>query len=230
MAARLIEVTVPTAPIAVVLVLHGGAARWAGQPVSPRQLSVLRMIPVAHRIKKAGHGRLAVFRLLNTARGWDPRLTDVRWALAEIASRFGDLPVGLVGHSLGGRTALLARTEPQVQSVVALAPWVEIADSRPLISAHARRRAGGRDSRVLVVHGSADRVARIDRARLVAQALSTTAEVGFITVEEGSHSMIRHHAIFDRSAAEFMAATLLDEPPTTGPVKDVLDGDLWLQV
>lgn len=227
MAAQLIDVAVPEAPTAAVLVLHGGAARAPGQPVSPWQLSVLRMIPVAHRIKKAGHGRLAVFRLLNSARGWDSGLTDVRWALAEIAARFGGLPVGLVGHSLGGRTALMARTEPQVRSVVALAPWVEVSDSSRLI---AQGRAASQESRALIVHGSADRVARIDRARLVAQALSTTAEVGFITVDDGSHSMLRHHSTFDRSAAQFMAATLLDEPPADGPVREVLDGDLWIRV
>lgn len=228
MAARLIEVAAPKAPTAVVLVLHGGAARSAGQAVSPWQLSVLRMIPVARRIRKAGRGRLAVFRLLNTARGWDPQLADVRWALAQLADRFGDVPVGLVGHSLGGRTALLARTEPGVRSVVALAPWVEVSDSSQLIARG--RAADSRDDRVLIVHGSADRVARIDRSRLVAQALSTTAPVAFITVDEGSHSMLRHHSIFDRSAAQFMAATLLDEPPVDGPVRDVLDGDPWIRV
>ena len=43
----------------------------------------------------------------------------------EVAGRFGpDLPVCLIGHSLGGRAALLAAGQPTVAGVVALAPWV----------------------------------------------------------------------------------------------------------
>ena len=59
-------------PRGVVLVLHGGAGRGSRR-VSPAQLSVLRMVPVAGRIARAGTGRLAVYRLLNSHRGWDSR-------------------------------------------------------------------------------------------------------------------------------------------------------------
>ena len=92
---KLIEVHVPSAAEGAVLVLHGGAARRADMRVSPTQLSVLRMIPIARRIARAGGDRLAVFRLLNSRRGWDTTHTpvqDARWALAEIADRFGPLP------------------------------------------------------------------------------------------------------------------------------------------
>src|SRR4051812_42709123 len=96
--------------------------------VSPTQLSVLRMIPIARRIARAGRGRLAVFRLLNSHRGWDATHTpvhDARWALDRVAEELGaHLPTCLVGHSLGGRAALLAAARPDVRSVVALAPWV----------------------------------------------------------------------------------------------------------
>lgn len=88
------------------VVLHGGASRRDAVRVSPAQLSVLRMIPVAASITHAASGRLAVLRLLNSRRGWDTEHTpvqDVAWALAEIAKRFGvELPVCLVGHTLGG--------------------------------------------------------------------------------------------------------------------------------
>src|SRR5689334_24858422 len=111
---KLIEVRVPREPEGVVLVLHGGASRRDRMRVSPTQLSVLRMVPIARRIARAGRGRLAVFRLLNSTRGWDTRHTpvdDARWALEQVRDRLGDLPVGLVGHSLGGRAALLAAGE-----------------------------------------------------------------------------------------------------------------------
>ena len=50
---RLIEVRVPERPEGVVLVLHGGASRRRRMMVSPTQLSVLRMIPVARRVARA---------------------------------------------------------------------------------------------------------------------------------------------------------------------------------
>ena len=109
--AKLVATRSPANPTAAVVVLHGGGARRGQMAVSPTQLSVLRMVPIAQRIARAGRGDLAVFRLLNSTRGWDTRHTpvdDARWALGEIAQRYGDLPTSLVGHSLGGRAALLA--------------------------------------------------------------------------------------------------------------------------
>ncbi len=127
-AARLVPVTRPRNPGGLVLVLHGGAARREAMMVSPAQLSVLRMVPIAHQISRVARGRLAVFRLLNSHRGWDSRHTpvqDARWALAEMRRQFGnELPACLIGHSLGGRAALLTADQPGVVSVVALAPWV----------------------------------------------------------------------------------------------------------
>ena len=126
--ARLVDTRVPAGAEGVVLVLHGGAARSRGLRVSPAQLSVLRMVPVAARIARAGAGRLVVHRLLELPPGVDAHHTpvmDVAWALGEVRARHGDLPVALVGHSLGGRAALLAADQPLVRSVVALNPWVD---------------------------------------------------------------------------------------------------------
>ena len=129
---RLIPTHVPASPEGVVLVLHGGAARQERVAVSPTQLSVIRMIPVARRIARAGGARLATYRLLNSTRGWDTAHTpvdDVAWALGELASVHGDLPVSLVGHSLGGRAALVAGSLSPVTSIVALNPWLYPTDN-----------------------------------------------------------------------------------------------------
>src|SRR3954451_9655504 len=128
---RLVTTSRPRTPHAVVLALHGGGARPGRAAVSPAQLSVLRMVPVARRIARAGSGRLAVHRLLNSYRGWDSTHTpvdDVAWALDVIRERYAPLPVGLVGHSLGGRAALLAGDQTGVRAVVALNPWVYPSD------------------------------------------------------------------------------------------------------
>ncbi len=199
---RLIDVTVPQHPRGVVIVLHGGASRGTGVMVSPTQLSVLRMIPVARRIARAGDGELAVLRLLNRFRGWDSEHTpvrDVQWALAQVQERLGDLPVCLVGHSLGGRAALLAAGHPAVRSAVALAPWVYPDDVAP----------GLDGKQLLIVHGDGDRVAAPARAHALAQRLGRVADVTFEIVPGGKHAMLRHRDAFDGRAAEFATQTLL---------------------
>ncbi|PUA81812.1 alpha/beta hydrolase [Nocardioides currus] len=218
--ARLVATRVPRDPEGVVLVLHGGASRGESAMVSPAQLSVLRMVPVARRIARAGRGRLAVFRLLNSHRGWDSSTTpvmDVAWALEQLAERFGDLPVALVGHSLGGRAALLAADRPRVTCAVALNAWLYPTDDADL---------QGRS--VLFVHGTDDRIASPQNAATVARRLARTARVGYVSVPGGKHAMLRHGARFERYAAEFVAATLLGVDASSSPVRDVLAGESFV--
>lgn len=215
---RLVDVRTPRDPAGVVLLLHGGAAREGRAMVSPTQLSVVRMQPVARRVARVGGRRLAVHRLLNTYRGWDSEHTpvdDARRALAALRERYDDRPVALVGHSLGGRAALLAGGSAGVRSVVALNPWVYPSDDADLT---------GR--RVLLVHGTDDRVALPERAEAVARRLARRADVGFVRVAGGRHAMLRHGATFERAAADFVAATLLGDG-VDGPVARVLAGEAF---
>ena len=221
--ARLVDTRVPDRPAGVALVLHGGASRQGQMPVSPTQLSVLRMVPIAARLAQAGRGRLAVFRLLNSTRGWDAAHTpvdDVVWALDRLRERLGPLPTSLVGHSLGGRAALLAAGEDDVRSAVALAPWVYPSDGDV-------RLPPGR--RLLLVHGDQDRVASPDRSAEVARRLSSKADVGYVRVAGGKHAMLRHGGTFDRIAADFVTATLLGDDPRP-PVSQVLAGERLVEV
>jgi predicted esterase len=211
--ARLIATATPRRPEAVALVLHGGGSRVADQAVSRTQPSVLRMVPVASRLAVEGRGRLAVRRLLNSTRGWGGRpnpVEDVLWALDRIEERLGGLPVALVGHSLGGRAALLAATHPRVRSVVGMATW--LAPDDPVAPLE------GRD--VLLVHGDADRVARLGPAADLAARLATTTRAGLVTVRGGRHSMVRRHGVFDGLTARWVSATLLgkDAGPTLEPL------------
>ena len=206
--ARLLDTRVPSSPEGVVLVLHGGANRPDDPMVRPTQLSVLRMIPVARRIARAGRGRLAVLRLLNSARGWDAERTpvaDVQWALGLVRERFGDLPVGLVGHSLGGRAALLAGNEPSVRSVVALNPWVYATDSPSWPVA-------GCSSCTAPRTGSPTRPGR----EAVVHRMARSTDVEYVEVAGGKHAMLHHGAEFERAAAEFITETLLDTRPRPG--------------
>ena len=220
---RLIEVQVPREPEGAVLLLHGGASRRRSMRVSPTQLSVLRMIPIGRRVARAGRGQLAVFRLLNAQRGWATTHTpvdDAVWALAEVARRFGAaLPTCLVGHSLGGRAALLAIGQPSVRSAAALAPWVYPTDVPAALE--------GRS--VLIVHGTKDRIAAQSRSLELARTLTRHVQVGYVSVEGGKHAMLRHHSVFDSLAAGFAVTTLLGAPPT-GALARIASGERLVTV
>lgn len=220
--ARLITTRSPRNPEGLVLVLHGGGSRRDTAMVSPTQLSVVRMVPVARRIARSGRGRLAVVRLLNSVRGWDTRHTpveDVRWALRELTGLHGGLPpTCLVGHSLGGRAALLAGDQPGVTSVVALNPWVQTTDRVDL---------AGRPA--LIVHGTDDRIADPRRSAAMAERLARTGPVGYLRVNGGRHAMLRHRSVFERAAADFVTATLLGSE-VSGPIAPLLDGERFVTV
>lgn len=200
---KLIDVRVPADPAGAVLVLHGGASRREKVMVSPTQLSVIRMLPIAKRIARAGNGDLAVFRLLNSRRGWDASHTPVRdanWALDQIAERLGgSVPTCLVGHSLGGRAAILASERAEVASVAALAPWVYPSDQP----------AQPHGKRFLIIHGDRDRIANPNRAHQLAQRLGRLAPAAFVLVHGGKHAMLARHGTFSGLAAEWATETIL---------------------
>ncbi len=191
--------------------------------VSPAQLSVLRMVPIARRIARAGRNRLAVFRLLNSSRGWDTHHTpvhDARWALDQVAQRYGRrLPTCLVGHSLGGRAALLTASRPEVTSSVALAPWVYPSDVPH----------GLNGQRILIVHGELDRIASPERSAALARRLAPGAHVAYVTVDGGRHAMLRRHAVFSGLASSFARDTLLHEP-ADGVIARINAGETWIRV
>ncbi|HET9104240.1 MAG TPA: dienelactone hydrolase family protein [Solirubrobacteraceae bacterium] len=208
---RLLCVSTAREPRGAVLVLHGGASRRTDMGVSPTQLSVIRMVPIARRVARAGAGTLQVFRLLNSYRGWESGHTpvkDVRWALARIPEQLGrSVPVCLIGHSLGGRAALLTAGEPSVAAAVALAPWVLPGDVP----------RGLHGTPLLIVHGAQDRIASPDRPAALAARLQGRAEVEFVLVPGAGHAMLRHHDAFSRRAARFATRTLLGGPAAEDP-------------
>jgi predicted esterase len=186
-----------------VVVLHGGGGSGL-VPVRPTQPSVLRLVPVAGRIARAGHGRLAVVRLLNAVRGWRSGvspLADVEWAVAQARDRFGpDLPIALVGHSLGASVALRAAGASQVLSVVALSPWLR--GDEPVTQFEGRR--------VLILHGTADRITSPSTsAGYAAKAVSSAQTLSYVKLVGGSHALLRHLRLVDGLAAQFALGSLL---------------------
>ena len=214
---------------AVALVLHGGRES-SHEPTRSLQLAVLRMRPFASAL--AGTSGLAVVRLRYRARGWNGELrspvADTRWALAELRSRFGAAPVALLGHSLGGRTALYVADDPNVRAVAALAPWIERSD--PVAPVAGRR--------LLLVHGDRDRITSPKRSAAFARAAVGVAEsVGYLTVHGERHAMLRRARLWHRVAAGFVRCAVLDDAPehagdelVANLVAKALAGDTDLQV
>lgn len=138
----------------VVLMLHGGRIE-SREPVQRRNASWWRMALLQRRLGSAARSRGAVVELLRYAeRGWNshhgPRpapIIDGLWALDQVRERYGDVPVVLVGHSMGGRTACALAGAPGVQGVVALAPWLP--PGEPVQAAAGQR--------VVIAHGLMDR-------------------------------------------------------------------------
>ena len=225
-----LAVSLPHGPVrAVALVLHGGR-ETSQAPTSARQLAVLRMRPFASAL--TGTPGLAVARLRYRARGWNGELrspvADTRWALAELQRRVGAAPVALVGHSMGGRTALQVADDPNVRAVAALAPWIERAD--PVGPVAGRR--------LLLMHGDRDRITSPKRSAAFARAAVGVAEsVGYLTVHGERHAMLRRAGLWHRVAAGFVRCAVLDEAPertddelVANLVAKALAGDTDLQV
>jgi pimeloyl-ACP methyl ester carboxylesterase len=179
---------------AAVLVLQGGKAD-SFDPGDPSGLAAVRMRPFASSLHRGGrsHG-LAVWTVRYRFRGWNGAdrspVADTRWALDEVRRRHGDVPVVLVGHSMGGRTAFRAADDSSVRGVCALAPWTESGD--PVDSLAGRS--------VLIAHGTWDMVtSAAGSLRYAERAAAVTSPVGRFVVEADTHAMLfrwrRWHAI-----------------------------------
>ena len=213
------------------LLLHGGTPD-SFEPVRGYDPSVVRMFPFGRSVLRAGGGRIALAKLRYAVRGWNGEaespLADAHWALDQIAERFGHRPIGLVGHSMGGRVALRvadhgdAAASPggnhnipanifaagrRVHSLAVLAPWLPDGEPAPVL--------GGRE--LLLAHGTADRVTAPARTTELAHRLSAGGgNVELMTYLGGRHSMIFPARPWHDLVAAFMVRTLL-EPPLEGP-------------
>jgi predicted esterase len=170
---------------AVALFCHGGTAASI-QPPRERALSVVRMRAVEQFVSAAAADRgLTTYLLRYRVAGWNGEAADayadVRWGLDRIRAEHGDVPIVLVGHSMGGRAALRAGGDAQVGTVCALAPWTP--PGEPV--AHLR------DRTVAILHGRGDRwVPAALSADFAVRAQEAGAHVARFTVA-GGHSMLR---------------------------------------
>lgn len=169
---------------ALVLMFHGGKPT-SSQPVDARSASWRRMATMQRAItadlQAVGIGsRLLRYRV----RGWNhgAPVVDARRALDDVRREHPDLPVVLLGHSMGARTAAYVADHPSVVGVVALAPWWLPADPVDAL----------RGKPVTAAHGRSDRItsARATRAYLE-RAAEVSSEVQFRDMGRVGHYMFR---------------------------------------
>lgn len=196
---------------AVALVLHGGKARSA-RPASRRQLSAVRMTPFAEALHRAGSSvGLAVWTLQYRDRGWNDKgsqVQDALWALEEIQCEHPGADVYLVGHSLGGRTALAAGGHPSVKGIVALAPWLP--GDEPVEQL--------RHVPVLIAHGTRDRwVDPRGSLNFAIRARRAGVDVTRFEVVGVGHAMLRRYSLWQGLATSFVMSALTGTGGPDGP-------------
>jgi pimeloyl-ACP methyl ester carboxylesterase len=171
---------------AVVVVLHGGRARgYDGS--SNLRLAYRRMLPFARALDRGGRAAgLATWVLRYRYRGWneparDP-VIDARWALEQARTRHPEVPVVLLGHSMGARAALRVAGDRDVAAVCALAPWLERGEPYDQL----------RGRSLLIAHGDRERTTSPALSYQYALAARTvTDRVCRFEVHGDGHAMLR---------------------------------------
>ena len=171
---------------AIALFCHGGTAT-SEQPPRDYALSLIRMRAIEQFVRGTTAERgVATFLLRYRVAGWNgsaaDAFNDVRWALEQLRADYGaEVPMVLIGHSMGGRAALRAGGDDQVAAVCALAPWTP--PQEPVD--HLRGRT------VTVLHGTGDRwVPAALSEQFALRARARGVPVARFTTP-GGHSMLR---------------------------------------
>lgn len=131
--------------------LHGGK-QHSHVPVDGRSTSWRRSLSMQRAIsRRCQDAGASTWLLRYRHRGWNDvdspsPVPDARWALAEVRRQLGEVPVVLLGHSMGARTAVRVADDDLVVGVVGLAPWFPAEDSvAPLAGRHLAAAQGTRD-------------------------------------------------------------------------------------
>ncbi|WP_030704765.1 MULTISPECIES: serine aminopeptidase domain-containing protein [unclassified Streptomyces] len=219
----------------------GRAARTAGTGAGPASASASSAGPAlgssAGPASATGAGSGVLVRQVRYGhRGWngdraDP-FHDAVAALDALRDEAGDeLPVVLLGHSMGARAALRAAGHPLVRGVVGLAPWCPPGDPVTQLA----------DRDVVLVHSNRDRLTSPQASQsLTARARRAGARTCMITVRGGDHAMIRRAPAWHRVTTALVLGLLgsgslpvpvgaaLALPATAEATEGTLDLDLDL--
>lgn len=208
--APMLRIREPEQTRAVVLVMHGGQVH-SYRPTRWSHLAVARMRPFVKAVERRGNtDGVAVCSLLFAHRGWNATgapIDDARWALEEIQTHFGSVPVVLLGHSMGGRTAVRVAGHPLVVGVVGLAPWLPAGEPVEQLAHRA----------LTIIHGVRDAWVPVSLSRAIADELggrSTALEL--VELRATGHAMLRRAHTWHVLAAEAVTRLLADALASAG--------------
>ncbi|MFJ6636520.1 alpha/beta fold hydrolase [Streptomyces sp. NPDC091376] len=195
--------TSPADPGSAVLLLHGGRSEGF-EPPPLINLPALRMRPFSIGVARALADRDAlVAEVRYRHRGWNggrhDAARDAEAALAMVRRAVGEIPVVLVGHSMGARAALRVAGDPMIRGVVALAPWCP--PGEPV--AHLAGRV------IYVLHDEADRITSARESwEFVHRARAAGAEAVGIPMRGGGHAMLGGCSGWKRRTTRLVAELL----------------------
>ncbi|MEU7072315.1 alpha/beta fold hydrolase [Streptomyces narbonensis] len=201
----------PAVPTSAVLLLHGGRSEGL-KPPPLINLPALRMRPFAADLRRALAERDVLVAMVRYRhQGWNgvraDAARDAEAALAVVSRTAGDVPVALVGHSMGARAALRAAGHPVVRGVVGLAPWCP--PEEPVAHLAGRR--------IHLLHDEADRVTSARETwDFVGRAGAVGAQAEGIAMRRGGHAMLRGATDWQRRTTELVVALLTTPPPGRG--------------
>lgn len=193
----------PQAPGALVLMLHGGRARGLGAP-TPLNLPSRRLRPFVGTIERATAELPAVVAQVRyRCRGWNGRRADpardAQAALDTLLARYGELPVVLVGHSMGGRAALRIAGHAAVRGVVALAPWCPEYEPTAQLA--------GKPA--VLLHSDQDRMTDPRESwAFVERAKADGARAHGVEITGSDHALLRRSAVWHDYVGRLVAAML----------------------
>ncbi|MFS3127916.1 alpha/beta hydrolase [Nocardioides sp. Bht2] len=181
---------------ALILMLHGGQ-EISRDPVEQSSGPWRRSLVMQHQITPQAHAAgVGTWLLRYQERGWNDDdapspVPDARWALDQVRQQLGELPVVLIGHSMGARTSVRVADDPLVQGVVALAPWLPAEDPVTPLAGKV----------LAAAHGSTDKITSAKAtARFVDRARTAGAKAGFHDMGPVGHYMLRRVRAWNRFA------------------------------
>jgi len=167
-------------------------------PTSSTQTAYLRMLDFYMSLRMHKSRQTAVYLLRYRVRGWnserlvpDP-VADARWALDQISAKLPGVPVTVLGHSMGGRTAFAIADDPRVIGVCGLAPWLP--EGEPLPPADS-------PTRFVIAHGTADPTTSAPLSLAYAERLRAQGNaVARFEMSEAKHALMDKPGLWRRFA------------------------------